>query len=433
MIAQASAAMRHSSALATRRVPLPTSRRRPAAVAVTAAIAYPRPARPRQQPLLTLSASAYRTGIRILKLAAAVLAGATVALAVMNYQDANQQLAIEAVPAVEAAAPAVEPDHNQTVVYRQVKSQARLTQSESEASAASAERLQDAGDAPANHVRTVQTIRFSNPTPGPSTFTLAAATSEPFKLASATSEPVAEPRAMLKVGGFIAFPGKEATDPAPITGAIQPSSPRKRPGTVMDDVDDYLWEVYQRVPVKRDSSGDFSWKDPAAAKRVNMSLQDYVVVGMDPDFREQLYHAGKAMDAAGLQWSMLSAFRDDYRQNLASGFKARGGNSLHGGSTRTGGYGHGRAIDITGTDGQASDVWRWIDAHGAKYGLYRPMPGNDPAHIQQRGDWKKIALTLRATRGVTLVADAGGTNAKEATGTIKETGRRHRVRFARAR
>jgi hypothetical protein len=58
------------------------------------------------------------------------------------------------------------------------------------------------------------------------------------------------------------------------------------------------------------------------------------------------------MDAAGLQWSMLSAFRDDYRQGLASGYKAGVSNSLHGGSRRTGGYGHGRAIDITGPEGR---------------------------------------------------------------------------------
>ena len=49
--------------------------------------------------------------------------------------------------------------------------------------------------------------------------------------------------------------------------------------------------------------------------------------------------------------------------------------------------------------------WKWIDAHGAKYGLYRPMPGNDPAHIQQRGDWQRIANALREAR--VHVADAG--------------------------
>jgi hypothetical protein len=199
----------------------------------------------------------------------------------------------------------------------------------------------------------------------------------------------------------------------------------------MDEVDDYLWEVYQRAPVKRDGSGDFTWKDPAAAKKMGLSLAEYVILGMDPDFREQLYHAGKAMDAAGLQWSMLSAFRDDYRQRLASGFKARGGNSLHGGTARTGGYGHGRAIDITNVDGDLSAVWHWIDAHGARYGLSRPMPGYDPAHIQQRGDWHKMAAALRASRGVTL-AQAPISVDKE---IVRHSPPRHksRVRFAKAR
>jgi len=89
----------------------------------------------------------------------------------------------------------------------------------------------------------------------------------------------------------------------------------------MDQVDDYLWEVYQRVPIKKDGIGDFTWKDRRRPKHMGLCLQDYVIGGMDPEFREQLYHAGRAMDAAGLQWSMLSAFRDDYRQGLASGYK----------------------------------------------------------------------------------------------------------------
>ena len=166
----------------------------------------------------------------------------------------------------------------------------------------------------------------------------------------------------------------------------------------MDEVDEYLWAVYQRQPVKRDSSGDFTWKDPKAAKRVGKSLRDYVIGGMDRDFREQLYHAGKAMDTAGLRWSMLSAFRDDYRQALASGFKARPGNSLHGGSRRTGGFGHGRAADVVDADGNHAAVWRWLDRHGARYGLSRPMPGADPAHIQPRGNWHTVAVALRTVR-----------------------------------
>jgi hypothetical protein len=131
---------------------------------------------------------------------------------------------------------------------------------------------------------------------------------------------------------------------------------------------------------------------------MGLSVPEYAISGMDPDFREQLYHAGQAMDAAGIQWSILSGFRDDYRQSLASGFKARVGNSLHGGSRVTGGWGHGRAVDLTSAEGDASEVWHWIDAHGAKYGLYRPIPGPDPAHIQSRGDWHKVALSLRESR-----------------------------------
>lgn len=174
----------------------------------------------------------------------------------------------------------------------------------------------------------------------------------------------------------------------------------------MDEVEQYLWEVYQRVPTKRDSSGDFTWKDQAAAKRLGMPMPVYVIRGMDRDFREQLYHAGRAMDAAGIKWSMLSAFRDDYRQHLASGFKASGGNSLHGGSTRTGGYGHGRAVDVTSVGDDGEPVWRWLDSHGAKYGLYRPMPGADPAHVQSRGEWRELANSLRQVRIKTAQASA---------------------------
>jgi hypothetical protein len=176
------------------------------------------------------------------------------------------------------------------------------------------------------------------------------------------------------------------------------AAPPKKPVNPMDQVDRYLWDVYQRMPVKSDSSGDFTWKDIAAAKRRGMSLKAYVIGGMDPDFREQLYHAGRAMDARGIRWSMLSAFRDDYRQGLAAGFKAHGGNSLHGGSSATGGYGYGRAVDVSCVEGEAEDVWHWVDAHGAKYGLRRPMPGYDPAHIQAGGAWHDIAQALRAGR-----------------------------------
>jgi hypothetical protein len=245
-------------------------------------------------------------------------------------------------------------------------------------------------------------LAFAPPT-GPASFTLASATSEPvgresaggaaYTLASVSSEAV----------------GRETTGSirTPAMGA------EVRNARKLDEVEQYLWEVYQRAPVKKDGSGDFTWKDPVAAKRFGISMPAYVISGMDTDFREQLYHAGKAMDAAGIRWAILSAFRDDYRQSLASGFKASARNSLHGGSARTGGYGHGRAVDVTGEDGNPTAVWKWLDANGAKYGLHRPMPGNDPAHVQSRGDWRKLAQALRSSR--LQIAEAQAKKAKVAT------------------
>jgi len=198
----------------------------------------------------------------------------------------------------------------------------------------------------------------------------------------------------------LAVPAEAARIKPPERKAEAPA-PKKRDVNPMDAVDEYLWQVYERAPVKKDNTGDFTWKDIAAAKRMHVSLKDYVIRGMDPDFREQLYHAGHAMDAAGLHWSMLSAFRDDYRQSLAAGFKARTGNSLHGGSRAVGGYGHGRAIDINNIEGDDETVWHWVDAHGARYGLRRPMPGYDPAHIQSGGSWHEMAQAMRAERSRT--------------------------------
>jgi len=212
-----------------------------------------------------------------------------------------------------------------------------------------------------------------------STTTLAyAAPTDGFSLASADSRAIE-----------LSTPAPLVTKPAPLAKSGKPE---------FDEVEEYLWEVYQRAPVKKDGSGDFTWKDPAAAKRMGLGMQKYVISGMDPDFREQLYHLGKALDAEGVKWTILSAFRDDYRQQIASGIKASAKNSLHGGSVRTGGYGHGRAVDITSIEGDPWDVWEWVDYIGAKYGLHRPMPSYDPAHIQQRGDARKIAQNLRSQR-----------------------------------
>jgi len=162
--------------------------------------------------------------------------------------------------------------------------------------------------------------------------------------------------------------------------------------TVKGRIVQYLWNVYQRSPTKRDGRGDFTWKDQAAAERLGISVEDYVIGGIEPRFRQQVYNAGRAMDLAGIQWTILSGFRDDYRQSIASGFKARTGHSLHGGSVATAGYGHGCAVDIAGVEEASNqDVWAWLAVHAGEFGLLRPLPGIDPAHVQMRDHWSEIA------------------------------------------
>jgi hypothetical protein len=279
------------------------------------------------------------------------------------------------------------PVRNETVVYRQTRTPELIVGQESvehpytEQFEASDEL--ESGDVSSKYSIAVQIVRYVNPD----------GRREVDSLASVAAD--STPNEFAKAGGLIALrPG----DDARIGDEKESSPPRERATSIMDQIDDYLWDVYQRIPLKKDGTGDFTWKDPAAAEHMGLSLRDYVIGGMDPQFREQLYYAGHAMDSAGLQWSMLSAFRDDYRQGLASGYKAGVSNSLHGGSRRTGGYGHGRAIDITGPEGKESEVWKWIDGHGAKYGLRRPLPKADPAHVQQVGDSHTITLALRERR-----------------------------------
>src|SRR5271166_4840473 len=180
-------------------------------------------------------------------------------------------------------------------------------------------------------------------------------------------------------------------------------------------IDRYLWLLYQRTP-KRDTikvveqrkvtvtkkgqtrtvtkeltkfvDEDFTWKDPKAAEKADMSLMDYVIGGMDRSFKLKLYHALRALDDAGLSPGITSAFRDDYRQALASGLKAASDRSYHGGSFR-GGYGHGLAADVVSVKGETRDqryassenLWKWIDAHGEEFGIGRPYLDRDPPHV----------------------------------------------------
>jgi hypothetical protein len=180
-------------------------------------------------------------------------------------------------------------------------------------------------------------------------------------------------------------------------------------------IDRYLWALYERAPkvdaikvyeqrkvtIKRKGKTktvtrtftrrvdeDFTWKDPKAAERAGMSMMDYVIGGMDRKFKLKLFHTLHAAEQAGLQPGITSAFRDDYRQGIASGLKAATDRSYHGGSTR-GGYGRGLAADIVSVKGNSraqrwvttEKLWKWIDANGKDYGIGRPYLDRDPPHV----------------------------------------------------
>ena len=196
-------------------------------------------------------------------------------------------------------------------------------------------------------------------------------------------------------------------------------------------IDRYLWALYQGTP-KEDSikvherrkvtvkrrgktvtvtrsftrlvDEDFAWKDPKAAEKVGMSMMDYVIGGMDRSFKLKLFHALHAAEEAGLSPGITSAFRDDYRQSIASGLKAATDRSYHGGSFR-GGYGHGLAADIVSVKGttraerwtSTESLWKWIDAHGKEFGIGRPYLDRDPPHVAPT-DGKEYAAHNRGTK-----------------------------------
>src|SRR6516225_9951400 len=104
------------------------------------------------------------------------------------------------------------------------------------------------------------------------------------------------------------------------------AQPAVRPIEIVDEclvvdicIDEYLWALYERTP-KVDTNkvtkqikttvktkkgktrtvtktttdyvvADFTWKDPAAAQKVGMSVKDYVIGGMDRGFKLKLFRA----------------------------------------------------------------------------------------------------------------------------------------------
>jgi hypothetical protein len=213
-----------------------------------------------------------------------------------------------------------------------------------------------------------------------------------------------------------AVPKPKAAPPAAAAAATpEPPAPPPEPPAEWaaapvptDEVRAYLWNVYRRSPAKADGHGDFTWKDITAAARIGLSIEEYVIGGIDPDFREVLYAAGHAMDAAGVEWTILSGFRDDFRQKMASGLKAKVNNSFHGGSLATGGYRHGCAVDLASADRlDDSKVWRWVDKNGREFALFRPLRAADPAHMIPQPGWHEIGVMLRNQRlGITPEVDA---------------------------
>jgi hypothetical protein len=222
------------------------------------------------------------------------------------------------------------------------------------------------------------------------------------------------------------------------------AQPAVRPIEMVDEclvidtcVDEYLWALYERTP-KVDTNNvtkqikttvktkkgktktvtktsvdyvvaDFGWKDPVAAEKVSMSLKEYVIGGMDRDFKLRLFRAMRAMDEAGFMPGITSAFRDDYRQTIASGNKAASDSSFHGGSRR-GGYGHGMAVDLVSVKGanrlqrfaNSEVLWKWIDTHEKELGVGRPYRDRDPPHVGPIDGKEYIAK-----RGLATVKKAG--------------------------
>jgi hypothetical protein len=225
-------------------------------------------------------------------------------------------------------------------------------------------------------------------------------------------------------------------------------------------VDRYLWALYQRTP-KEDTikvheqrkvtvkkkrktvtvtrtftklvDQDFTWKDPKAAEKAGMPMMDYVIGGMDRSFKLKLFHTLRAAEEAGLSPGITSAFRDDYRQSIASGLKAATDRSYHGGSFR-GGYGHGLAADVVSVKGttraqrwiSTESFWKWIDAHGKEFGIGRPYADKDPSHLAPI-DGKEYAAHHRGTKAQHAESDVKKRNRLAVRDDLAKTSKKRKM------
>jgi len=129
---------------------------------------------------------------------------------------------------------------------------------------------------------------------------------------------------------------------------------------------------------------------------------------------------------AGLQPGITSAFRDDYRQSIATGLKAATDRSYHGGSTR-GGYGRGLAADIVSVKGatraqrwvSTEKLWKWIDERGKEFGIGRPYLNRDPPHVAP-------------VDGQEYVSRRGGAKTQEADAKVKRVAVHSKAKQAKA-
>ena len=225
-------------------------------------------------------------------------------------------------------------------------------------------------------------------------------------------------------------------------------------------IDRYLWALYQRTPkedtikvqelrkvtVKKKGKTvtvtesftklvdeDFTWKDPRAAEKAAMPLMEYAIGGIDRSFKLRLFHMLHAAEKAGLSPGITSAFRDDYRQSIASGLKAATDRSYHGGSFR-GGYGHGLAADVVSVNGETrtqrsistENLWKWIDAHEKEFGVGRPYLDKDPAHVAPI-DGKEYAAH-RGTKALHAVSDLKERKAVRVDESVVKRARTSKVR-----
>jgi hypothetical protein len=227
-------------------------------------------------------------------------------------------------------------------------------------------------------------------------------------------------------------------------------------------IDQFLWALYERAPkldtikeseqrkvTVRNKRGklvkvtrtftrlvpnDFTWKDPKAAERMKMSMIDYVIGGMEKSFKLKLFRMLYAAENAGLSPGITSAFRDDYRQSIASGMKAASDRSYHGGSFR-GGYGHGLAADIVSVKGatraqrwvSTDALWKWVDTNGKEFGVGRPYLDRDPPHVGPMDGQEYVSR-----RGAPKAADAKKPG-KQATQDKPAAKRKDAAKLSRAK